>query len=82
MVNQFSIRVVYDVMCWHILNTPCLIKPVFDQLADCPVDLVSFGLRHAEDVEDNIVEGLAVGQGFRRLLTDRTRGIDAELGIN
>ena len=33
MVNQLFVTVDYDVMCRHILHTPCLLKPVLDQLA-------------------------------------------------
>jgi hypothetical protein len=62
MVNQFFVRVVYDVMCWHILHTPCLIKPVFDQFTNCPVDLVFFSLGKVEDVEDDIVNDIQRGR--------------------
>ena len=68
-------------MALHYLHTPCLLNSVLDQFADCPIDLVPLILSQAEDVEDNVVKGLAVGEGIGFLVTNGEAGVDSEFFI-
>ena len=68
--------------CLFISYAPRLLKPVLYQLADSPVDLVSFILGQAEDVKDNVVQCLRVSKRVRFLLMNGMIGVDAEFGFN
>ena len=44
----------------NIPYTPCLLKPVLNQLTYRPIDLISLFLCQSEDVKDDVVKGLPV----------------------
>ena len=83
-MRPFKLRCLALVMKFLAISahTPCLTDTLPDQLADGPVDLLALLFGKAQSVEDDIIQGLPVGQGVGLLLGDGDIGfgVDAAFG--